>query len=99
MINMTDVAEIEHQLRVALQPLRLIVRDDGHLHIGHAGRGHFHVEIVANCFCKKGRIARHRIVYDILKNQMQSGSIHALAILALTPLEYDKTLSSYKRSS
>lgn len=96
---MTNTLEIERRLRMALEPLILLVRDDGHLHIGHAhaGDGHFYVEIVADCFCKKGRIARHRMVYDILKCQMQSGSIHALAIRALTPLEYDKTLSSYKR--
>ncbi len=97
---MVSVTEIENQLRVALEPLRLSVRDDGHLHIGHAyaADGHFHIEIVADCFCEKGRIARHRMVYDILKHQMNSGGIHALAIRALTPLEYDKTLSSYKRS-
>ncbi len=92
---MASAIEIENQLRAALEPLRLVVRDDGHLHIGHAhaGHGHFYVEIVADCFCEKGRIARHRMVYDILKHQMNSGGIHALAIRALTPLEYDKTLS------
>lgn len=86
---MTVCEEIERQLRAALQPQHLVVEDQAQLHIGHshAGEGHFRVVVVADIFFGVGRIARHRMVYDILQRLMQSG-IHALAIHAFTPAEY-----------
>lgn len=46
-------AEIEAALRDALEPLQLVVRDDSHLHAGHAGARegrHFSVQIVSPRF-------------------------------------------------
>lgn len=80
-------AEIEAALRAALEPLQLVVRDDSHLHAGHAGARegrHFSVQIVSPRFNGLSRLARHRLVYDSLHALIPRG-IHALAIDARAP--------------
>jgi BolA protein len=82
-------AAIEADLRRQLQPESIDLRDDSHLHAGHAGAregGHYSVRIVAGCFAGRNRVARHRLVYDALGPLADRG-IHALAIEALAPGE------------
>lgn len=84
-----SASEIESTLRVALHPTELTVHDDSHLHAGHAGARegrHYTVRLVSERFAGLNRVARHRLVYDSLKPQMQSG-IHALVIDARAPGE------------
>lgn len=85
-------ALIETRLAAALAPVEsLHVSDDSAEHAGHAGAsagGHFSVTIIAAAFAGKSRVARHRLVYDALADGMQRG-IHALAITAYTPEEFD----------
>lgn len=78
--------QIESVLRAALAPYSLRVVDDGAQHIGHAGEGsgHFTVHIASEKFQGLSSIARHRLVYDALRDLMTDG-IHALAIHASTP--------------
>ena len=81
--------DIETALRDGLQPQELEVRDDSHLHAGHAGARegrHFHVRVVSTRFEGLSRVARHRLVYDALHVLIPRG-IHALAIDARTPGE------------
>jgi BolA protein len=87
------VALIEARLTESLAPLSLTVRDDSAQHAGHAGAaagGHFTVTIVSAAFAGKPRVARHRLVYDALADAMQRG-IHALAIVAYTPEEFNES--------
>lgn len=73
----------------ALEPERLELRDDSAAHAGHAGAGsggHFTLEIVSARFEGVSRVARHRMVYDLLAPLMKNG-IHALAVIARTPAE------------
>jgi BolA family transcriptional regulator, general stress-responsive regulator len=82
-------AEAEAVLRQALAPVALTVRDDSAAHAGHAGAregSHLHVSIVSPRFTGLGRLARHRLVYDALRELIPRG-IHALAIDARTPAE------------
>ena len=84
-----DASAIEAALRQALQPSRIEVQDDSHLHAGHAGARegrHFTVRITSSRFAGCSRVARHRLVYDALRLLMPSG-IHALAIEARAPDE------------
>ena len=73
-----------------LKPVELEIFDDSHQHAGHPGaqegRGHFRVRIVSDAFRNQSTIKRHRIVYDLLDDLMQT-DIHALGIVALTPDE------------
>ena len=79
---------IEQILRNAFAPTELLIKDQSHLHAGHAGsregKGHFDVKIVSDRFTGTSRIQRHRMVYDALGPFMQS-DIHALRINAISP--------------
>ncbi len=89
-MNETRIAEIRARLTRALGPDELQIRDDSHLHVGHAGakdgRGHFGIRIVSSRFSGAPRIMRHRMIYEALGDLMQT-DIHALAIEALAPTE------------
>lgn len=83
-------AEVESVLRAAepLAPLQsLQVIDDSHLHAGHAGAregSHLRVLLVSPRLAGLSRVARHRLVYDCLRELIARG-IHALAIEARAP--------------
>lgn len=87
---------IETKLRQGLEPVRLVVIDDSHKHAGHAamkgntaGETHFSVEVVSKAFDGKNLVSRHREVYQLLKEEIQT-SVHALSIKAKTPEEWEK---------
>ena len=79
--------KIESILTSSFTPSRILVKDQSHLHAGHAGaqdgRGHFAVTIVSEQFAGQSKIARHRMIFDALGDMMQT-DIHALSIKALT---------------
>lgn len=78
------------ELLGGLQPIRVEITDDSHLHAGHAGArdggGHYRLTIVSPQFIGKSTMARHRMIYSALENMMQR-DIHALNITAITPDE------------
>ncbi|MEO6138186.1 MAG: BolA family protein [Luteimonas sp.] len=75
-------------LTAAFAPESLLVTDDSHRHVGHAGardgRGHFTVEIVSDAFAGMAPLARHRAIYAAL-GEMMTTDIHALSMRANTP--------------
>ena len=82
---------IINKLREAFTPDGLEVKDESHLHEGHAGHQpggetHFRVHIVSPAFKGKTRIERHRMVNAALTAEL-AGSVHALAIHAQAPGE------------
>ena len=85
-----SAGEIHRVLQAALAPLQhLEVIDESHLHAGHAGAGdgsHFRVRIVSVRMAGLARVARHRLVYDALRDVIPRG-VHALAIEARSPDE------------
>lgn len=88
---MGTVERIRNSIAMALSPARLEVIDESGLHAGHAGAvpGKItHVRIVVEAEALKGRsrIERHRIVNELLKDEIAAG-LHALAIEAKAPGE------------
>jgi BolA protein len=83
---------IEELLVDAFAPSEVLVKDQSHLHAGHAGakegKGHFDVKIVSEKFAGQSRINRHRMVYDALGPFMQS-DVHALRINAISPSDHE----------
>ena len=83
---------IESKLREALSALHVEVVDESHLHAGHAGAaggaGHFRALVVSERFEGESRVARQRLVYAALANEM-GPEIHALAMQTLTPSEWN----------
>ncbi len=89
---MNGVSEqlIAATLRAALAPMQqLEVINESHLHVGHAGAAegsHFRVKLVSEQLVGLSRVARHRLVYDALRDVIPQG-VHALAIEARSPAE------------
>ena len=87
MILEPTAANLEARLRDRLQPSRLEVIDESYQHAGHIGANstgfgtHFRVRVASPLFTNRGRIARHRLVYDALQDFIDQG-LHALAIEA-----------------
>jgi BolA protein len=81
---MSVEARIREKLIEALQPTRLDVVNESHLHAGHrdapgTGESHFRVLVVSSAFAGKSRVARHRLVNEVLAAELK-GPVHALAI-------------------
>lgn len=85
--GITSVA-LEERLAEVLAPTRLQVLDESAAHAGHAGADgtgsgtHFRVRIASPRFAGLSPVARHRLVYDALRDFMDRG-LHALAIETL----------------
>ena len=81
---MPIVDRIERKLADALTPARLATVDQSHLHAGRAGarpagESHFRVEIVSGAFEGKSRLARRRMVYAVLAEEL-AGPVRALEL-------------------
>lgn len=88
---MSVESTIREKLTRVLQPVRLEIVNESHLHAGHhsspgTGESHFRVLVVAVGFAGKSRLERHRIVNATLADELK-GKIHALAIKAYAPGE------------
>ena len=96
---MSIQSRIEARLTAALSPERLIVMNESHLHAGHhhaesghhatfdgAGETHFRVRVVSASFAGKSRVDRHRLVNELLADELAAG-VHALAIEPAAPGE------------
>jgi BolA protein len=79
---------LHRRLTELLAPTTLEVVDESAAHHGHAGSDgtgsgtHFRVRIGSALFDGKSRLARHRLVYDALRDYTDAG-LHALAIETL----------------
>ncbi|MDF1633429.1 BolA family protein [Mycoplana sp. MJR14] len=89
---MTVKSRIEYRLTEALSPERLEVLNESHLHAGHqpgfdgGGETHMRIRIVAAQFAGKTRVARHRMVNELVREEFDAG-LHALAIETAAPGE------------
>jgi BolA family transcriptional regulator, general stress-responsive regulator len=88
---MTVKDVITQKLTSAFTPESLEIVDESHQHEGHAGHRpggetHFRVYIVSEAFRGKTRVARHRLINEVLAAEL-SDRVHALAIHASAPGE------------
>lgn len=86
---MSVAATIERKLRDAFEPTALSIVDESHLHAGHSGardegETHFRVEIEAEAFRGGSRVDRQRLVYRVLREELD-GPVHALSVSAAAP--------------
>ncbi len=79
----------------ALQPQFLQVENQSHRHnVPPGAESHFKVIVVSRQFNEKTLLARHRMVNQILADEL-STAVHALALHAMTPDEWsDKNEAS-----
>jgi BolA protein len=88
---MSVASTIRQKLVERLTPTRLEIADESHRHAGHAGarpegETHFVVTVVSAAFVGLGRVARQRLVYQILADELAT-RVHALALTTLAPGE------------
>ncbi len=88
---MSVEARIREKLAEKLQPVRIDIVNESHLHAGHrgspgTGESHFRVLVVSPVFAGKSRVERHRLVNETLAAELKD-KIHALAIRAYAPDE------------
>ena len=82
---------VRRKLTERFAPTRLDVIDESHRHAGHAGarpqgETHFAVTVVSPAFAGQNRVARQRLVYQTLAEELATG-VHALSLTTLTPTE------------
>jgi BolA protein len=87
-MSLERIEQIKEGLK-NLNPTKIEIEDEGHLHVGHAGAksgGHFKLLIVSESFNDLSQIDRHKLIYNTL-NELMKTEIHALSISAKTPSE------------
>jgi len=82
---------IRTKLTERFAPNRLEIEDESRRHIGHEGartgcETHFAVTIVSGAFSGESRVARQRLVYQTLAEELAT-QVHALSLTTLTPDE------------
>ena len=89
-IGMSLKSKIETLLQTDLRPSVVEVENESHRHnVPKGSETHFKVTVVSEAFGAKSLVDRHRLIYQTLKEPMQNG-VHALAIHAFTPDEWEK---------
>ncbi|CAI9113330.1 OLC1v1013911C1 [Oldenlandia corymbosa var. corymbosa] len=90
---LSRATRIKSKLQSALEAAVVEVEDVSYQHAGHAAvkntgtnETHFNVKVVSDKFDGQSLVKRHRMVYDLLSDELQSG-LHALSIKATTPKE------------
>jgi BolA protein len=82
---------LREKLMVGLDPVRLDVINESEMHAGHrsspgTGQSHFRVLVVSDKFTGQSRVARHRMVNQLIAEEL-AGSVHALALSTYAPGE------------
>lgn len=92
-------ASIIQKINDNFHPSRFAIYNDSHKHAHHASmRGstntiesHFRLEIVSDNFQGKSQPIRHRLVYALLKEEMEApNGVHALQLQTKTSAEWAK---------
>ncbi len=90
--GMPQIADrIREKIETQLQTTDYVLTDESGKHAGHAGarpegETHFHLRVVAPVFSGLSRVARQRLIYDLLKAEMDE-RVHALSLELKSPDE------------
>ncbi len=81
---------IEKKLIEAMSPVVLQLENESDQHAGPPGReSHFKLTVVSEVFCDQRKVRRHQAIYAELADEL-AGPVHALAIHAYTPEEWQQ---------
>ena len=88
---MSVLSTIESKIRVALIPEHLAVVNESSMHnVPPGSESHFRVRVVSSAFEGQRLLQRHRTINKLLAEEIQ-GPVHALALEALTPEEWESS--------
>ncbi|MBT8112315.1 MAG: BolA family transcriptional regulator [Gammaproteobacteria bacterium] len=89
---------MEAKITDALQPEYLEVANESHMHnVPPGSESHFKVTVVTTEFDGKMLVARHRILNQLLKDEL-NGPVHALSLNTLTPEEWQEKNGEVRKS-
>lgn len=92
MSNHSPTADALHQELQGLQPQHIELINESMNHAGYfeGKESHFKLTIVSDAFEGKRLVARHQLIYGLVNVLLtsQGGQVHALAIHAYTPTEW-----------
>lgn len=95
---MTIQANIQAKITDALRPEHLEVTNESHMHnVPPDSESHFKVTVVTTEFDGKMLVARHRILNQLLKEEL-AGPVHALSLNTLTPKEWQEKNGEVRKS-
>ena len=87
---MSMQGNIESKIKQSLAPIHLEVLNESDRHnVPPGSESHFKVTVVSDQFDGKMLIARHRMINQVLADEL-AGDIHALAMHTFTPAEWNK---------
>ncbi|MFT3728790.1 MAG: BolA family protein [Terricaulis sp.] len=89
--HLSRAERMQSALAAHFTPTSLSLVDESSLHAGHAGarpggETHYRLRIVSDAFAGLSRVARQRLVYDLVREEFDTG-LHALALELKTPAE------------
>lgn len=87
---MSRKQRIHDALSLKLKPDSLIIEDESHRHnVPEGAETHFKVTAVCSIFENLNRVARHRMINNLLAHEFDAG-LHALSLHLYTPSEWLK---------
>ena len=90
---------LTEKLSAEFQPHFLLVENESDMHSSdRGGESHFKVTIVSDKFNGLRPVARHQLIYQFLKNDIEMG-IHALALHTFTQAEWECSGQKIPRST
>ena len=87
---MIPLVEIELKIKEKIKTSHLEVID-------LRGGDHIQAIVVSPEFENKSLVEQHKIVYDILSDEMKSNEIHALTLKTYSQTQWEKIKGSFKR--
>ena len=82
--------QIEQKLKKYFSHLHLeVINESSNHNVPPGSESHFKVVVVSETFQGKTRVARHRLVNEVLSEELKI--IHALAIHPMSPSDWEKT--------
>ncbi|KYR00507.1 bolA family protein [Tieghemostelium lacteum] len=89
-IKNTIQSSIEKKLLETFKPTHLEILNESYMHsVPKNSETHFKVVIVSEAFVNKSMLSQHRLVNEILSDELKSG-VHALSIHTSTPENWNK---------
>jgi len=87
---MIPTTEIESKIKEKIKTIHLEVID-------LRGGDHIQVIVVSSEFENKSLVEQHKIVYDILSDEMKTNEIHALTLKTYSPGQWEKVKGTFKK--
>lgn len=87
---MIHIKDIENKIKGKIKTSHLEVVD-------LRGGDHIQVIVVSPDFENKSLVEQHKIVYEILENEMKTNEIHALTLKTYSPTQWQRVKSTFTR--